>query len=306
MRILTAAIALLISDFETRNFVSFSYFGAFYIAIIVGAGLVDRERPMPWYAWLVPVLVVSKPSVLAVMPLLAFLAVARRGKFRTVAVLSLFAGLVQLAQMSLSRASGGWSDRNVGVDLVVQIGKAIEYTYTILGVYLSGPSFLLKDLSQVFQGLFVMSVIILVFISRTSLGTKITLVLGLNLLSMNSLLLLGTIYPDLPANLNIYRHVVVGFLGFVLVLAALIDALPIRIHLLEPFPLKAFALFVWLVLSGWLGTGLSLNQTSPHTLGWVSPWVVSASRIGQHEQGLVVPVDPVNWAYGEPARSIAP
>ena len=64
LRLLVALSVLALADYETRTFINFTYFAAFFILILSALALVsDKMDAPPGWAWLTPVLMISKPAV---------------------------------------------------------------------------------------------------------------------------------------------------------------------------------------------------------------------------------------------------
>lgn len=106
LRFFSAITILLIADFETRTFINFTYFSAFFIAILTALALVDRSRDVPWWAWFIPIMILSKPTVLSVLPAMIVVAYVSKARFRLITALAVLFCFGQMIQMYLSNAAG--------------------------------------------------------------------------------------------------------------------------------------------------------------------------------------------------------
>jgi len=81
LRVVIAISVLMVADFETRTFVNFSYFSAFFIAIVTSLALKDKFEEVPWWAWLIPICIISKPAVASAIPAMVIASIFRRIDF---------------------------------------------------------------------------------------------------------------------------------------------------------------------------------------------------------------------------------
>ena len=77
LRFCAAIVILIVADFETKTFINFTYFAAFFVAIITSLALVDDIEEVPWWAWFVPILMVSKPAVLSALPAMIIVVISQ-------------------------------------------------------------------------------------------------------------------------------------------------------------------------------------------------------------------------------------
>jgi len=309
LRFSTVLCVLMVADFETRTFINFTYFSAFFIAVLTALALADNSRDVPWWSWFIPVLMVSKPAVLAVLPVMIIVAVVSHSRFRWIVLISVVLCLVQFVQMAISSAAGTMPFRVNDITVAAKIWAAIKYFFGFLGGYTIGHSSHLASSYLILIGIGVFFFGgCLVYFKRTS-SNAIVLV-GLSLLFFNALLntfaLSDTWNLDMERlhGIPVYRHIIVGFFGCVLFICGVASSLTNNRSLLEKkyFDEVGGAIFlIWFIVTGWLSFAGSINKEplSP-TLG-SSQWQVMADAIDAGASPICVPINPwwkgANWMY---------
>jgi hypothetical protein len=105
-----------IPDFEVRGFINFTYLGLCLTVPLIALALTRDAPDAPWWAWALPLLLLSKPAELALLPAIVLALVAAhlfaKPRFRLLLLLSLLMGAAQLVRMmtSAGAVSGAFVD----------------------------------------------------------------------------------------------------------------------------------------------------------------------------------------------------
>lgn len=309
LRFLTVLCVLMIADFETRTFINFTYFSAFFVAILTALALAQDSEDVPWWSWFVPVLMVSKPAVLAVLPMMIFVAIVSQSRYRWIVLLSVTLCIVQFVQMAISSAAGTMPFRSSDITIAEKIWAAIKYFFGFLGGYTIGHTSQLEPLQSILVGVgvFLLGGFIVHF-RRTRSNALV--VVGVSLLFFN--VLLNTFALSDTWNLNmerlqgipVYRHIIVGFFGCVLFVCGVASSLSNNGSLFKrkyAAEVSGCIFLIWFIITGWLNFAGSINKEplSP-TLG-SSQWQVMADAIDAGTSPICVPINPwwkgANWMY---------
>jgi hypothetical protein len=310
LRFLTAISILMVADFETRTFISFTYFSAFFVAILTALALVDDSEEVPWWAWFSPILMVSKPAVLAVLPAMILVAMVSKSRFRWITIVAVILCLGQLIQMFISEQTGKVLFESHEISLVSKLITSIKYFFGFLGGYIIGPRFLITKYFMMLGGLSIFGLSGYVIFNKKSNASAL-IIIGLSLLFFNILLnafaLSASWNRDMTRldGIPVYRHIIVGFFGCILVVSGLFSALTNQ-KISEPAGvfrknLGALLFLIWFVGVGWLSfAGKISREPSSPTIN-NSQWQGMAIAIDSGVSPLCVPIDPwwkgSSWIY---------
>ena len=310
MRFFTSIAILLVADFETRTFINFTYFSAFFAATVTALALVDDSEDIPLWAWIVPIFMVSKPAVLAALPAMILAAFVNRSRYRIIVLLSVILSLGQLLQMFISRTDGAAPYRNSDMPFISKIMAAFEYFFGFLVGYLTGPPFQFYGFHLILIGIFLLVFFACLIAFRKSPSNSLILV-GASLLFFNVLINVFAM-PDLW-NLDmgrlhsapVYRHIIVGFFGCILIICGSVSSLTYNCS----FGLRVRAmdwtgdfLFVsWFLSAGWLTFAGIIGREPKSPMVDSSQWQVMSNAIDAGRSPLCVPINPwfkgANWMY---------
>ncbi|WP_261541401.1 hypothetical protein [Burkholderia multivorans] len=304
LRFLTAIATLIVVDFESRTFINFTYFAAFFAAIVTAVALVDTKRDVPRWAWILPIFMLSKPAVLAALPVMLATACVSAPRFRKIVFAVMLLCCVQGAQILISHEGGTFAATH-SVSLAERLIASMKYFIGLLGGYAGGSLLTSVRFSPLWFGT-VLAALVLWLTMRRKVASNALLIAGICLLFFNVLLncfaLSDTWNTDMRvlAGVPVYRHIIVGFEGVLLIVSALCDRLLPRssadIGLIR-IPLCALLFACWFVGTGWLdrGTQMTVLPGAPtlNNSGWMS-------MAGAIDAGgpVCVPVDPIGWVYG--------
>ena len=309
LRMVIAISVLMVADFETRTFVNFTYFSAFFIAIITSLAFKDKLEDVPCWAWLIPICVVSKPAVASAIPAMVAASIFSKTRFRQITAISLLLFLMQFIQIAISSKIGVMHQVNE-TNLLSKLTSSILYFFGFLGGYTIGPAVNPNKYLSIQMGIFIFCIAIFVIMKVKNRATPVIGV-GVSLLLFNLLLNCFALTDSWNLNLDtlkglpVYRHIIVGYFGVVLVVGALISCLFVNEEMQIKFNFKNYygpLLFcIWFIASGWFlfGVKLSKEPISP-TIG-NSQWQKMAYAIQDGTNPLCVPVDPwhkrESWLY---------
>ncbi|QTN98420.1 hypothetical protein J8E27_09220 [Brucella sp. 458] len=319
LRLFISVAILLVADFESRTFVNFTYFSAFFVSIITALALASDSEEMPWWAWLVPVFMVSKPAVLAALPAMILVAFVSGVRFRLIVLITVILCAGQLLQMFISSAAGVMPIRATDISFVSKQLAIVKYFLGLMGCYLTGPAFKLQEHHQILAGSFVLSLCAYLLVFRRSASNALILV-GVSLLffnvSLNVFALTDSWNLDM-ARLQgnpIYRHIIVGFFGCILVLCGVISSALNKSSVTSCSPFvggaTAFLFFIWFLGSGWLEFAGKISREPVFPTVNSSQWQIMADAIDDGLSPLCVPIDPwskgANWMFNRNCGLLKP
>lgn len=321
LRFAVALAILLPVDFETRTFINFTYFGAFFCAVVTALAYVERTRTIPAWSWFVPFLMISKPALLAVLPAMIIVSITSGTRFRAITITTLFFCAAQFMQIWLSHSGGQFSAAN-HFSFYEKIDASVRYTLGISGAFLLGLVLSGEYYKPVMLGSLLLALSTLVLLFNRSRSSALILV-GLCLISFNVVLNCFAL-PDawnsnmsMVQNVPVYRHIQVALFGEVLLVVGLIEASCGRFfgYYSRRFSSVAgLTLFtLWFVFSGWLPFSGRINRLPESPALGNSQWSALSSKIDA-PGAVCVPIDPYGWYFtrgcgflnADPASRISP
>lgn len=313
LRFFTAMGILIVADFGLRTFINFTYFAAFFIAATTALALVDDAEEVPWWAWFIPILMVSKPAALAILPAMILAAAVSKTRFRRITIVTVVLSLGQLVQMVISRHNGTMTDDH-DFTLLSKFIALNQYFFGLLGEYIAGPNFHLDKHQAIIAGL-VFTLASVWVITEIKNKANALIIVGFSLLFFNVLLntfaLSGSWNRDMvQLSAPLHQHIIVGFFGCVMVMAgALVSVTDLvsskfRFSAINVFAALAFA--AWFVGTGWLATGKQMSRHPDSPVVNNSQWQIMAHAIDSGASPLCVPLDPVGWMYTRDCARLYP
>ncbi|ABS13436.1 hypothetical protein I6H96_08950 [Brucella anthropi] len=310
LRFFTSIAVLLVADFETRTFINFTYFGAFFVAIITALALVEDSEEIPWWAGITPILMVSKPAVLAAMPAMILVAFVSRPRFRLIVLLAVVLCLGQFLQMFISSTAGTMPFRNGDITFVSKLLTVVKYFFGFFGGYITGPYLQFQQFYLIICGILIFFVCFFLFQFKRS-SSNALIVVGISILFFN--VLLNTFALSDSWNLDmarlhgipVHRHIIVGFFGCVLVMCGVVcsvtnnNSFKSRSRFIDGF--GAFLFVLWFLGVGWLAFAGKVSREPGSPTINNSQWQILAEAIDSGQSPLCVPIDPwwkvANWMY---------
>tara|TARA_R110001583_G_scaffold152016_1_gene303817 strand:+ start:19846 stop:21093 length:1248 start_codon:yes stop_codon:yes gene_type:complete len=288
LRFCIGIINLLVIGFEESNFVNVFYLSAFFITVCSLLPLNSRFNTPNWF-WLIPFLMISKPAVLATMPLLCISAIYGDKKFKVITFVTLFASFIQLSQMLYSRYQLDMFsiERNI-LDVCYIVYRML---FSTIGKYIYGSLMPSGDYSLYFGILTVIVLLVIVVISSSKY--KFFIIFGFILVLFNTLLNSVTLdYWD--GNVDLYnrlffnRHTWVSFIGICFVVVGIILILN-----RGESNLKAVLLLIaWFIASGWTDK-IRIPENEPRL---IYEWQKTVTNIHEGESAIIN-INPNGWKY---------
>lgn len=312
LRLFTSISVLLVADFETRTFINFTYFAAFFVAVLTALALVKKNEECPRWAWVIPVLMASKPAVMAIFPAMFVAALVSKTRFRLITVSVVGIVIVQLISTSLSHSAGAFGIvyNFTTLDKVIATGG---YFIGLLGAFTLGKGVSSELYSPLWLGAIALGICIIVIRKKKTPANALILV-GLSLLFFNVLLNAFALSDAWNINMDklksvpLYRHIIVGYFGAILVMAGLIDACftgKITGKSKGPQILAPFIFVAWFILSGWFGFSGKANRSPEFPMLNSSQWQEMSSAI-ESSGAICVPIDPIGWIYSKNCSKLNP
>ena len=296
LRFLSALTVLIVADNETRMFISFTYFSAFFVAILTALALVDDSEEVHWWAWFSPILMVSKPAVLAALPAMILVAMVSKSRFRLITLISLSLCVAQIIRLIISHSDGMFATSNQ-FSLYDKASASISYFFGLTGVYVGG----VQVADQLYRPYWVGALIFLVcgiIIFKKKSSSNALILVGISLLFFSIFLncfALSDSWNNKMALIrgDFSRHGIVAFHGIILVVVGLIATNKGRKRIyLNP------AIFIaWFSISGWFifaRDHLNVQMDTPYAN--ISQWQNMAFAIDSGKP-VCVPIDPLGLMY---------
>ena len=310
LRFLTAISILMVADFQTRTFINFTYFSAFFVAIVTALALIEKSEEVPRWSWCIPILMISKPAVLAILPAMILVAVVSQPRFRLIAIVAVVLCIGQFLQMFMSSTAGTMPFRANDITIISKLLATFKYFFGFLGGYVTGPSLQLNKYFLMVAGLFIFGISFCLLIFKKNKANALIIV-GLSLLFFNVLLnafALSDLWTQDLARLDgipVYRHIIVGFSGCILVMCGIFSLLADSklFKLSGRFRGDIAALFfsVWFLSVGWFSFSGKISKEPSSPIINNSQWQSMAGAIDSGVAPLCVPIDPwvkgANWMY---------
>lgn len=315
LRVLVAIAILMLADFESRTFINFTYFSVFFIAILTALAFVEKTRNSPWWSWSIPILLLSKPAVLAILPAMLITSFVSNQRFRNITIVSIVVGLIQLVQLVISQKSGDMAlYQSADSTLISKIETTLFYFLGLIGQFTLGPTFALLNflpstLIYIGFAIFCILTIIIIYAKKTSV---ILIVIGLSLilfqLLINSFGMSFFWNTDLVRleKIMLHRTTLGIWIGIVLIAAGVSTQLSSNFQFknirISYFPIVIFAL--WFLVSGWAIKAINVSKHPPFPTIGNSQWQLMSPLINAGTSPLCVPIDPIGWVYGKNCRQL--
>ncbi len=312
LRFMTVIAIIMVADFETRTFINFTYFAAFFVAIITALAFVEKKEEVPRWSWFIPILMLAKPAVLTTLPAIVITALVSKSRFRLIAIISVIVGCVQIYHLVINQPNVALiSGENV---LLMKLMAMFQYFFGFIGEFSLGP--FLNNIPvhiTIFSGLLIFSAAILLIVwFRKPAGVLVLIGLSLIIFQamINTFALSATWNQEL-SQLQVFtlsRTNIVMFFGTVLMVSSSISLVVEKFTFSflknRYLDLAAILFITWFIASGWgiLGPKISKQPRLPTTN--ISQWQRLSSSIDDHTSPLCVPIDPLGWYYSRDCHQL--
>lgn len=305
LRFVTAVALVCAGDFDVRTFINFANYAAFPILAVAALAVADREHRPPWWAWLLPVFMISKPAMLATMPAVVAAGYYGNPRYRLLALACLSLATVQVWQLLVSQSTATGVAMTGESSVIQRLCTLFEYVCYGTTCLLAGRWVPRNPL--VYLPVFAIILTGGVWLIRSNTSRSRALVVFGTLaiignISINCIAIASEWGPHLVglAFPTVNRRIFVAFAGAAAVVAGVTAALTPKQKFLGTAGFTA-----WLMLSGWLSHGLrTAREPSSPVLG-NSYWQEMADTIDTGQRPLCVPIDPFGWTFVRDCRVLA-
>ena len=314
LRLLTAITIAMVADFETRTFINFSYFSAFFIATITALAFVEKNREVPWWSWFIPLLILSKPAILATLPAMVITAMVSNRRFRNITIVSTVLGCLQIIQLFISQSNQSTIFPASDNTLLLKVTATIEYFLGFIGKIGLGPFFHKLPVStSIYIGLVLFSLMILLILWRRK-APGILALIGLTLIFFQSMINVFAMNVSWNQDLfhlqhfTLNRTIILMFFGMALAFSGILALFPANVAFLQrnKITLPVFLFVFWFVCSGWAIRGPKISKSPPFPSIHSSQWQHMSSLIDSNISPLCVPIDPLGWYYLRNCQQLNP
>lgn len=318
-------------DFNNRTFINFTYLGLFFSLALIALSLVPDAEDAPWWAWLMPLLMISKPHHLLVLPLMLVAFTVAKRRFRTIFAVSILPAVVQGVRMATSAREGMFREEQVAdTSLFEKLPGSIVTGFGTLGEFAGGPIihrilYLGSGWLLVGLGVIIAAGFLGVWLWRRSAPGALVVV-GLAAIFLNAAINHLTFPTTWNLNLDalhpfeIGRRVSAAIFGAMMALLGaaqmLVDARFFRLALFGRSwrPSVAAIMAVWFVFSGSAYVAIKGAGIGTFPASGASNWQAMADRVESDATMLCVPIDPYSenrsstwlgtWAYERNCRQL--
>ena len=308
LRFAVCVVVLMTSDFETRTFINFTYYGLFFGVTLTSLALVRGERGVPIWAWVLPLLILSKPVLLALVPVVLVVGCIGSRRFARVAWICTALAVAQVLRLMVSQAQGVMQVQGSGPALWAKLAASAVYAFSFLGMDLVGPHLyaLIHSvwfLAPMAVGL-IATVFLAVWLKKRSSPSRALVLVGLPVLALSLVLNCFALVENWNLSCGALfgkpfgRSVIAVFFVVALLVAALVDDWArCRPNTRTRAWAAALIFMVWFVASDWMTLGLNLSKAPAAPMLGNSQWQAQARRIDAAPEALCVPLDPFGWVY---------
>ncbi len=288
---------LCLSDFETSAFISFTYYSIFFITIVsILAFVKGKYSDIPAWSWVIPILIINKPSHLILIPLMILFAFYSNKRFKHITAVSCVLAAAQVVRILLSMES---LHKNSNLSLFEKCYYGLIEFFKNLPLMLTGDLYHLHTVEEyIITGsiiFIVISIIIYVLYKKSNKKSFGLCFSGIWLTLCNIIMLWISQYGEYENKLILHmtRYMFVDLMGFMLVLIGICAVIEKKYK-----NLGMIIYVVWFVFSGWLITGIknSITPVFPHFGN--SKWQKLKDALKyDNRYRYCIPIDPDMWAY---------
>jgi hypothetical protein len=309
IRFLVALLVIIAADFETRNYINFSYFALFFLFINVA--IMYKKHFSTYILALFPILIVTKPVILAVLPVLLFsFFTLKRTKLQYMIFSSILAATTMQILTIISSKSDGVFGREE-ISLLIGIKNLFIYYFATFAIPLNQFSPTSVG-TKVLLGIAAFSIILYVaLITRNQLS--VVAYFGLTtlffIMAVNTFAVSGTFGSNywLLSGMPLVRYMVpVIDIGIILLVCTAINFFLIVNYFFPKSEMRISwnrianaTLSVFLILSVFSASSKIHQPVSPALFN--SQWV-RMSAVIESGDPVCVPLDPAGWTYGRGCR----
>lgn len=303
LRILTSFVLLLGLNFETETFINFTYFAIVPIAFCSALALADDTQDVPQWAWFIPLLFWSKPSVLAGLPMVCIIGFVSKPRFRKIAIISSLVAAIQIFTLYVHHQKGVFTTA-INYTGFEKIFALFLYFPASFSLYISGISTSNHKI-LILSGcaiLFLIIVISLMYRSKVNslFFVGMCVILFSAFLNVFALSMFFNYHMDNYSSPGFSRYNVTFFWGAVIIVCGFIEILSRKIKSVTGLSLPYIGvsfLFVWLLATNFYSKLLKNNLAPTSPFLGNSMWLEMAPLLKETNDRLCIPVDPFPRVY---------
>ena len=310
VRFLVALLVIITADFETRTYINFSYFAVFFVFINVA--IMYKKQFSTHVFVLFPILVFTKPVLLAILPILLFsFFSSNRTKLQKMIFFSILVATVIQVLTIISSNSDGVFRQEEKTSLLQLIKNLFTYFFATFAIPLN-QFFPTSVTTKVLLGLAFFSIIMCVaLIVRNQLSvlayfglTTLFFITAVNTFAVSAHF--NSSY-SLLSGMPLFRYIVpVIDIGIILLACTVINFFLIVNYFFTKSEMRIFwnrianaTLSVGLIYSVFFASSYINQPVSPALFN--SQWVRMSTVIDSGDP-VCVPIDPAGWTYGRGCR----
>jgi hypothetical protein len=301
-RMLISLIVLITISWETANFVSFTYLNLFYISIFVALALSKDNDDAPKIAFLIPILIMTKVHVLAIVPIMFLSIFFVKKRYKYIFSFTILMSILQVIQVMVSHMNGQFKVEN-DFSLFDKLLSSFAFNFAYLGNYIVGYGNHFSSINLLIIGIIIsIFALFTLFIKKKNSNTLI--IVGLSIVFfiffINSFALSNAFnLNNYSVNHGMYRHVFPGFIGSILLLIGIAESWG---NVLRYKPLiKYFSfllIFGWTISGNLIIMGINSSKELKHRTGY-SNWQTMSQSIQNNDNNMCVPINPYKWTYSK-------
>ncbi len=327
-RLILCVTVACIATSETREFLNFTYYSAFFVMIICAMMMVAKPDKLPWYVKTLPIFLLAKPAILGVFPVLIVSLFYTKRNFQMIIGLCFVAVMIQIANVYLWNTAQLGSEESFIERALVFINHSKDH---INALWWAGWTPFLPNFAQYLLAIGTMASLLYICFTWKH-PAKLLIIFGLiTIFGANFIVSFGVKGVQFDNwrdqfTLLIYRWTTIQIFSMVVIASMLCLYFSEKINGYKfryGRYVSAIPLFIiWVVASGWLNNIYDRNKlpelethniawkqnhdegvfnrvcTSIRPLGWVYNPGISCARLGDGyinpAQTLIVPNTPVS------------
>ncbi len=263
LRFYLSLFILIVIDFETESFINFSIFCSWFIFINVLVAVIKKDSIPPFYTYLIPVMMVTKPHVLALLPVIILSTFFVNKKYRTIFLFAILFSFIQITQLA-----------NSSINIAMPVYQISNYTFS--DKLIASLVYFVSYLGMMFSPLFgripfyystIFGIIILLLSLVVVIKTnKYSVIVFMGLCTIFFVFIINTFGIPTLWNLNEFRFlqnidrwVFVAFVGYIFILYSIVITFKLHTN-------KSLFFTLFFLLNCWVIKGVFNDRERNYTI----------------------------------------
>lgn len=286
-------IALLtLTNFQTSTFINFTYYSSFLIIILSALALKEGKKGnIPVWAWVIPFLILSKPVVMATIPIMVFISFFACKRYRNITIVSVFCALAQAIRLIVSLQAGVMLDKqSFNLTNFDKIFFGCKKFFEIIPNLLFGKLYYSSE-SIISAAVGIVIVTALIFFIKKTKMNHLLAIIGLLLIFLSVMFLFYSVplqVSSFMGRVYITRYTTTAIIGAFFIIINYAEVINNKINNL------GLILFVIYFSICWVSTGVKAAKEPHAPLSHCSQWMNMHALIGS-KQSICVPINPYAW-----------